>query len=137
MVGKIGFGVDCGGGVAGGWTGSALGGGIVSTLRGVSGGEVGVEVVSSPGWTDSAGMRAGGRAGDVRMVVRRTNASWWLSVRGANGDPGDGWCSACKMSRTPARMRSLDDASGIFTLVGNQMRVSHNRVARVSHSHTV
>ena len=78
-----------------------------------------------------------GLATVVRMLVSCSKASWWLSVKGARGEPGDGCCRACTMSCKPARMRSLDEASGIVTLVGNHSKVSHMCVARVSHSHTV
>ena len=52
------------------------------------------------------------------------------------GDPAVGFCNACIMSLIPARMRSLEDARGIETLVGNQVRVSQTRVFRVSHIQT-
>ena len=58
-------------------------------------------------------------------------------MSGASGELGDGWWRACRMSRMPAKMRSLDDANGMVSFVGNPERVSQMRVARISQSQTV
>ena len=78
-----------------------------------------------------------GAASDVKRDVNCVRTSKWLSVKGANGEPGDGLRMACRMSCTPARMRSLEEARGMGLLVGNQASVSQTLVARVSHIHTV
>lgn len=79
----------------------------------------------------------GGLATFVRMLVSWVNASCWLSVKGASGEPEDGFWRARTMSAMPAKMRSLEFAKGMVVLVGNQVSVSQRRVARVSHIHTV
>jgi len=56
-----------------------------------------------------------------------------LSVRGARGDPADGFCRALMMSLAAALMVSTDDAVGMVTLVGNQLSVLQMRVLRVFH----
>jgi hypothetical protein len=84
-----------------------------------------------------AGSSGGGATRDVRTIVRVVMALTWLSVSGANGAPADGWRSAWTMSWMPLRIKSLMDASGICTFVGNHARVSQMRVARMSHIHTV
>ena len=76
---------------------------------------------------------AGSVAMPVRISVSCLRAWTWLSVSGANGKPGDGLFRATTMSLMPARIRSLDDLSGIMTLVGNQDTVLQMRSARVSH----
>jgi hypothetical protein len=60
-----------------------------------------------------------------------------ISVTGASGEPGEGFWRALVMSRNAARIRSLEEARGIVTLVGNQESVSEMRVARVSHIQVV
>ncbi len=65
--------------------------------------------------------------GDVSPVIRVVSCRrlWtWLSVSGAKGEPGDGLFKACRMSRMQARMRSLEEASGIVTFLGNHEMVS-------------
>ena len=53
------------------------------------------------------------------------------------GDPAVGLCIVCTMSLIPARMRSVEDARGIGTLVGNQVSVSQIHVAQLYHIQTV
>jgi hypothetical protein len=74
----------------------------------------------------------GGVAMLVRRAVRSRRAWTWLSVRGAIGELLDGLLRALTMSWMPARMRSVDEASGMVTLVGNQETVSQMRSRRVS-----
>ena len=50
-----------------------------------------------------------------------------LSVRGAKGDPDDGLLRAFMMLRAPAMTKSIDDARGMVTLVGNHWSVSSIR----------
>ena len=66
----------------------------------------------------------------LRRSVRRIKASWWLVGSGAKGDAGDGWCRAWTMAATPARMRSVDEATGSECLVGSHVSVSQIREAR-------
>ena len=73
----------------------------------------------------------------VRISVSCLRAWTWLSVSGANGETGDGLFRAATMLLMPARIRSLDDASGFVTLVGNQDTVSQMHSARVSHTQIV
>ena len=73
----------------------------------------------------------GSAAMPVRILVSCLRAWTWLSVSGANGDPGDGLFRATTMLLMPVRIRSLDDVSGIVTLVGNQDTVSQMCSARV------
>ena len=84
-------------------------------------------------WSVLALPGAGSSAMPVRISVSCLRAWTWLSVSGANGEPGDGLFRAATMLLMLARIRSLDDASGIVTLVGNQDTVSQMRSARVSH----
>jgi hypothetical protein len=60
----------------------------------------------------------------------------WLSVRGARGEPGGGLFRAVVMSLRPARMRSLEEARGMVTCVGNNETVSTMRSVRKSHGQT-
>jgi hypothetical protein len=86
------------------------------------------------------GTRGGLAGGELRPVRRREsccNAATWLSVRGARGEPGEGFWRASVMSCKPARIRSFEEARGMVTLVGNQETVSAMRSARESHSQTV
>jgi hypothetical protein len=59
-----------------------------------------------------------------RMLVRLRSVAASLSDSGERGEPCEGFCRACKISRTPAVMRSVEEAIGILTLVGNQVTVS-------------
>ena len=74
--------------------------------------------------------------------------SWWsmeanvlvaedlLSVRGARGNWADGFARAWIVSLAAALMMPVEEASGMATLVGNQLSVSQIRWRRVSHIHT-
>ena len=73
----------------------------------------------------------------VRILVSCLRAWTWLSVSGANGDPGNGLFRAATMSLMPARIRSLDNVSGIMNLVGNQDTVLQMCSKRVSHTQIV
>ena len=68
----------------------------------------------------------------VSKVVRSLRTATWLSAMGARGEPTEGLAIALVMSVSPARMRSLDEAMGMVTFVGNQEIVSQMRSARVS-----
>jgi hypothetical protein len=86
------------------------------------------------------GTRGGLARGELRPVSRREScckAATWLSVRGASGEPGEGFWRASVMSCRPARIRSVEEARGMVTFVGNQEIVSAIRSARESHSQTV
>ena len=80
---------------------------------------------------------AGLAAMPVRILVSCLRAWTWLSVSGANGDPGNGLFRAATMSLMLARIRSLDNASSIVTLVGNQDTVLQMHSTRVSHTQIV
>jgi len=102
--------------------GVGVGVGVSITLRGCSmGGGVGTVVF---GWV-SVQM-------PVSKLVRFCNAVTWLSVRGASDAAGDGFWRAVVMSAKAAKMRSLEEARGMVTFVGNQETVSEIRSARVS-----
>ena len=73
----------------------------------------------------------------VRILVSCLRAWTWLSVSGANGEPGNGLFRAATMLLMPVRIRSLDNASSIMTLVGNQDTVSQMCTACVSHTQIV
>ena len=111
-------------------------GGSNVTLRGDSGAGVAVE----HGTGASVTLRDGAGAFGTRLVsssVRICRVATWLSVSGSSGDPCDGFFRAERMSWIPARIRSLEDARGMVTLVGNQAKVSQMRSCRVSQIHTV
>jgi hypothetical protein len=125
--------------------GSVLGWGSVSvtTLRT---GAVGTLVGSVLGWgsVSVTTLRAGpavtlvgsvlgwgsGCARPVRRRVSWWSVATWLSVRGARGEFADGFCRAVVMSWMPAMMRSVDEARGMVTLVGNHDTVSEMRSVR-------
>ena len=54
-------------------------------------------------------------------------AAYSLSVRGARVDWADGFARASIISLAAYLMISVEEASGIVTLVGNQLRVSQIR----------
>jgi hypothetical protein len=83
------------------------------------------------------GLAGTGVARPVRRVWMRWRVATWLSVRGARGEPADGLAIACVRSARLARMRSLEEARGMVTLVGNQEIVSQMRSARVSQIQTL
>jgi hypothetical protein len=58
----------------------------------------------------------------VSNSVRFCKAVTWLSVRGAKDAAGDGCWRAVVMSFNAARMRSLEEARGMVTFVGNHGR---------------
>jgi hypothetical protein len=68
----------------------------------------------------------------VSSVVRSSKAWTWLSVWGAKGELLEGL-----MRAMPARMRLVDEAIGMVTLVGDQETVLQIRLRRVSHIHMV
>jgi hypothetical protein len=68
----------------------------------------------------------------VSNSVRFCKAVTWLSVMGAKDEAGDGCRRAVVMSYRAARIRSLEDAMGMVTFVGNHDMVSEIRPARVS-----
>jgi hypothetical protein len=68
----------------------------------------------------------------VIKAVSCRRAATWLSVTGAKEEPGDEFRRASAMSFRPARMRSVDEASGMVTLVENHETVSGMRSARVA-----
>ena len=108
-----------------------------STLRGDG---VGGVATRRGGTGTETGPRSGlGVA--IRPVMssdRSFNVLTWLSVIGSIGEPGVGLRRASRISGTPARMRSLEEAMGIDTfLVGNQDRVSQMRMDRVSQIQTL
>ena len=112
--------------------GSTLRGGVGSTLRGGAG--MGDKVGAAVGLVGADG----GGVGDTMLVsnVVRSSSAWtWLSVRGANGELFNGLLRASIMSCIPARTRSVEEASGMVTLVGNQAMVSQMCSRRVSHIH--
>jgi hypothetical protein len=110
-------------------------GSMGATLRGGVGSGVGTSV-GGTGAGDGAGLGAG-----VAMLVSRAvislSACTWLSVRGASGELADGLFKAVTMSWMPASTRSVEDASGIVTFVGNHETVSQMRAQRVSQSQMV
>ena len=59
-----------------------------------------------------------------------------LSVRGAREDWADGFARAWIMSLAAALMMLVEEASGMVTLVGNQISVSQICWRLVSHIHT-
>ena len=59
-------------------------------------------------------------------------------MRGTDGDAGDGFYRACRMSWMPQRIRSFDKVAGMMgSLVGSHVRVSQMRMVRDAHIHTV
>lgn len=74
----------------------------------------------------AVGVATGGVGVDARlrrMSERFIRVATSLSVCGARGEPGEGFLRAWRMSRTPAMMRLVDEASGMVTCSGNQARV--------------
>ena len=103
--------------------GVGVGVGDAITLRGGSlGGGVGTVVIDSGVSVQMP----------VNKVVRFCKAVTWLSVKGASEAAGDGFRRAVVMSVKAAKTRSLEEASGMVTFVGNQETVSEIRSARVS-----
>jgi hypothetical protein len=69
----------------------------------------------------------------VSKSVRFCKAVTWLSVRGSTKDEaGDGCWRAVVMSCSAARIRSLEEARGMVTFVGNHDTVWEICPARVS-----
>jgi hypothetical protein len=125
-------------------TGGRLGALLVGVFdRGTLRAEAGLAGSKGDGAGRGGTLRAGtGLAGTgVARPVRRVWMSWrvatWLSVRGARGEPADGLAIACARSARLARMRSLEEARGMVTLVGNQETASQMRSARVSQIQTL
>lgn len=114
------------GGLSVGTLRDGAGGLSVSTLRGGAG-----ELLSAGSAFDGVVVWVG-VARPVKTVVSCLRLCTWLSVSGAKGEPGEGLLSARRMSRMPARIRSLDDASGIVSFLGNHDTVSHTRSVLVS-----
>jgi hypothetical protein len=84
-----------------------------------------------------AGLTGAGVARPVRRVWSSWSVATWLSVRGASGDPADGLAMAWVRSARLARIKSLEEARGMVTLVGNHEIVSQMRSARVSQIQTL
>ena len=63
-------------------------------------------------------------------------AAYSLSVRGDRGDWADGFARARILLLAIDLMISVEEASGIVTLVGNQLSISQIRWLKVSHTHT-
>ena len=114
-------------------------------IEGVCGNVVGGGTVAAggnPGGTRTGGstlrIAAGGsnEAGIglrfVKSSDRLSSTVASLSVRGAKGDPDDGFLRAFTMLRAPAMIKSIDDARSMVTLVGNHWSVSAMRSRRVS-----
>jgi hypothetical protein len=151
VLAYIGWATGAAGGIGGGsgvvhgvakWT---FGVGVVvsTTLRGglsVAGVGVGVSTTLRGGRSVGSGIGVVGTALLVMEVahrpvsnsVRFCEAVTWLLVMGAKGEPGDGCGRAVVMSCRAARMRSLEEARGMVTFVGNQEMVSEICSARVS-----
>ena len=88
-------------------------GGVVSIGVGARAGtSVGVSVGEQRWWSTEA---------NVLMVV------YSVSIRGARGDWDNGFAGAWIMSLAAALMMLVEEASGMVTLVGNQLSVSHIR----------
>ena len=60
-----------------------------------------------------------------------------LSVRGDRGDWANGFSRAWIMLLATSLMMSVEEASGMVTLVGNQLSVSQIRWRQVSHIHAL
>jgi hypothetical protein len=64
------------------------------------------------------------------MLVRRwgswQRAATWLWMSGASGEPGEGFWRASVILWTPARIRLLDEASGVVALVKIQEQQVQN-----------
>ena len=73
----------------------------------------------------------------VKRIVKSCNAWTWLSVHGAMGELAVGFVNAWTISWMPVMTRSVEEAKGIWTFVGNQERVSQMRSLHVSQIHTV
>jgi hypothetical protein len=116
---------------------------LFGTLRGGDGGlsvgtlRVGAGELLSAGSAFACVVVWVGVARPVKTVVSCLRLCTWLSVSGAKGEPGEGLLSARRMSRMPARIRSLDDASGIVSFLGNHDTVSHTRSVLVSQTQTL
>ena len=109
---------------------------MVATLRGRALSVMTTGTTLRGGGVLPGGSQEGVMMMDVRMLVSWCSATVWLSVSGASAEPGDGFAWHWRMSWRPARMRSVDKANGIVTLVGNQDMVLQIRSACVSHTQT-
>jgi hypothetical protein len=69
-------------------------------------------------------------------LVRLVRTATLLSVGRAMGELADRFSRACMMPRTPAMMRSMEEARGIVIFVGNHSRVSQMDSRLVSHTQT-
>jgi len=67
-----------------------------------------------------------------RMIVNCLSVALWLLLSGTNDELADGFCSAVVMSVILASSRSMEDAVGMGTFVGNQGNMSHIHCAHVS-----
>ena len=109
---------------------------IGSTLRG--GGEDWGVVTLRGGTGIEAGLRTRGLGTGIKPVInseRIVKVDTWLLVRGLTGEPGVGFRVTSRMSWTPVKIKSLDDAIGIVTLVGNHdesvLQVRRDRVLQI------
>jgi hypothetical protein len=75
---------------------------------------------SNPGGTVAVGTSAGVFSAELlrlsRISVRVFNTATSVSANGASGEPGEGFCRACKISFVPAITRSTEEAVGMVTL---------------------
>ena len=104
---------------------------MVGVLAGSTGG---VAVLGSVGTLLTSGTVA---LCSLGTLLRRTWSSTWswctsLSVRGANGELAVGFSRAWVRSWAAARTRSVEEAVGMVTCLGNHSTVSMMRVALVS-----
>jgi hypothetical protein len=83
------------------------------------------------------GAVVGGTAILLSKVVMSRSAWTLLSVRGAKGELLDRFVNAWTMSWMPVMTRSVEEAMGVVTFVGNQERVTVMHSRRVSHIHTL
>jgi hypothetical protein len=116
---------------------AGVGDGSGSTLVG---GAAGVGSVCSGGTLGGSATGVGSACGIgverrlVRTSARVLSVFVSLSVSGASGEPAEGCWRAWTMSLAPAITKSIDDARGMITCIGNQSRVSQVRSRRVSNA---
>jgi hypothetical protein len=114
--------------------GGAGTGGVVGTLRGgIRWSGVASGVRAGTGWSVSSVSGASMLLSNESSCAR---ARCCVSLEGIKGEPWVGLRRACAISRRLARMLSSVVAVGMVTLVGNQVSVSHMRMALVSHIQT-
>jgi hypothetical protein len=112
---------------AGDGAGSTLGGGAAGVGNACFGGTLGG---GAAGVGSACGVGVGRRLVKTSARVLRVFVS--LSVSGARGELAEGCCRAWMMSLAPAITRSMDEARGMVTCIGNHSSVSQVRSRRVS-----